>query len=71
MSIPAALNKVHQEAIGPAEDYERVKVPEMFEPAARILVNHVKVHPLARVLDVACGTGIVARIVAEQIGFAG
>lgn len=71
MSKPGKLSKEHREAIGPAEEYERVKVPKMFEPAARILVNHVKLRPLDRVLDVACGTGIVARIVAEQRGFAG
>ena len=71
MDNSSQLSKEHQVAIGPAEEYERVKVPKMFEPAARVFVRHISLQPLDRVLDVACGTGIVARIVAEQDGFAG
>jgi ubiquinone/menaquinone biosynthesis C-methylase UbiE len=71
MSKPSQLSKEYQEAIGPAAEYEQVKVPKLFEPAARIFLSHVSVQPMDRVLDVACGTGIVARVVAEQDGFAG
>lgn len=81
MNESSQPDKEHQAAIGPAEEYERVKVPaveyervkvpKMFEPVARIFVRHISLQPSDRVLDVACGTGIVARIVAEQDGFAG
>jgi ubiquinone/menaquinone biosynthesis C-methylase UbiE len=68
MSKPSPLSKEHQEAIGPAEQYERDKVPRVFLPMARFFVNHVQLQPVDRVLDVAYGTGIVARIVAERLG---
>jgi ubiquinone/menaquinone biosynthesis C-methylase UbiE len=51
-----------------AEAYEEVFVPALFEPWARLLVDAAGVHAGDRVLDVACGTGIVARIAAERVG---
>lgn len=39
-------------------------------PAAR-LIRHARVDPDARVLDVACGTGVVARIAAAKVGASG
>ena len=71
MNQSSRPSKEHQAAIGPAEEYERVKVSKMFEPVARTFIRHIGLQPSDRVLDVACGTGIVARIVAEQDGFAG
>ena len=38
---------------------------------APILVELVQPHPSERVLDVACGTGIVARTVSKRVGPAG
>ena len=52
----------------PAETYESVFVPELFEPWARMLVDAAGVGRGDRVLDVACGTGIVARIAADRVG---
>lgn len=54
-----------------AEVYERHLVPAMFAPWAPRLVEAVDVRPAERVLDVACGTGVVTRLAAERVGGAG
>jgi hypothetical protein len=41
--------------------YERHLVPGIFWPWAPLLIEQAALHPGQRVLDVACGTGIVAR----------
>jgi ubiquinone/menaquinone biosynthesis C-methylase UbiE len=51
--------------------YERYLVPTMFTPWAVNLLARVALQPGARVLDVACGTGIVARLAVPQVGAAG
>ena len=48
--------------------YERVMVPAVFGPWAKELLDIAVLAPGMRVLDVACGTGIVARLAAPQIG---
>lgn len=50
------------------ENYERFFVPAIGEPLARDLICRAAILPGARVLDVACGTGIVARLAAQQAG---
>jgi SAM-dependent methyltransferase len=50
------------------ENYERRLVPVIFEPWARLLVDEVGVRPGDRVLDVASGTGVVARLAAQRVG---
>jgi SAM-dependent methyltransferase len=54
-------------ATNPAESYERYFVPALFEPCATRLVELTRPRPGERVLDLACGTGIVARRVAPIV----
>ncbi|KUL44083.1 class I SAM-dependent methyltransferase [Streptomyces regalis] len=50
-----------------AENYERHLVPLLFEPWAQTLVELVGPRPGERVLDLACGTGVVARKAAALV----
>ena len=52
----------------PAEGYERFMVPPLFRPWARRLLEAAAPQAGERILDVACGTGIVAREVAAGLG---
>ena len=58
----------HQQPRNPAEMYEQYFVPAMFLPWATILLRYASPQPGERVLDVACGTGIVARLAAPLVG---
>ncbi len=51
-----------------AEAYERYLVPAIFEPFARVLVALAAPAAGERVLDAACGTGVVARYAAPRAG---
>jgi ubiquinone/menaquinone biosynthesis C-methylase UbiE len=53
------------------ENYERYFVPAIGEPVARDLIDRTALRAGERVLDVACGTGIVARLAADQVGKTG
>jgi ubiquinone/menaquinone biosynthesis C-methylase UbiE len=53
---------------GAPEVYERDLVPAVFGPWARLVVDFADPQPGDRVLDVACGTGVVARVAAEKVG---
>ena len=53
------------------EAYERHLVPAIFAPWAAALVELARLQPGERVLDAACGTGVVARAAAARVGAAG
>jgi SAM-dependent methyltransferase len=50
------------------EIYERHMVPAIFGPWAEDLLALATPKPGERVLDVACGTGVVARLAAQRVG---
>lgn len=52
----------------PAEGYENYMVPALFAPWSSVLIQAANLQPGDRVLDVGCGTGIVARRVAAING---
>lgn len=54
-----------------AEAYETYLVPAMFGPMAGDLVDRAAPRPGKRVIDIGCGTGIVARTVASRVGPSG
>ena len=53
------------------EVYERELVPAVFGPWAPIVVELAYPLPGERVVDIACGTGIVARVAAARVGATG
>jgi ubiquinone/menaquinone biosynthesis C-methylase UbiE len=55
----------------PAQMYEEFYGPCIFRPLAEALVTFAPPPPGGRILDLACGTGIVARHLADLIGASG
>lgn len=55
----------------PAEVYEQYFVPAMFRPWTDVLLRHAGLLMERRLLDVACGTGVVARRASPLIGPSG
>jgi SAM-dependent methyltransferase len=60
-----------QVSLDAAEQYEARFVPAIFAEWAPLLVDTADVRPGQEVLDVACGTGIVARTVADRLAGSG
>lgn len=50
------------------DNYELLMVPAVFDPWGRQMVERAEVKPGERVLDLACATGIVARLAADRVG---
>ena len=55
----------------PPASYERFFVPAIGAPLAADLIRLAALCPGERVLDVACGTGVVARLASQQVGDTG
>lgn len=55
----------------PAEMFEQYFGPALFIPWAHVLLEYAAPKPGERVLDLACGTGTVARLVAPMVGLNG
>jgi ubiquinone/menaquinone biosynthesis C-methylase UbiE len=55
----------------PPANYERFFVPAIGVPLASDLIRHSALGQGERVLDVACGTGVVARLASHEVGATG
>ena len=54
-----------------AENYQRDFVPAIATPVSQLLLQSADLQPGERVLDVACGTGLIARLAADRVGATG
>jgi ubiquinone/menaquinone biosynthesis C-methylase UbiE len=70
MSQPEQLEQWQLEQSS-AEAYERYLVPLLFAPGAQFLIELAGLGAGEWALDVACGTGIVARTAASRVGASG
>lgn len=62
---------MQQVAHSPAEIYDELFVPALFEQWAHVVADEAGVWLNQRVLDVACGTGVLAGTCAERVGGGG
>lgn len=60
-----------RDQIEAATGYENLLVPALFGQWANIVLDTAQVRPGHRVLDVACGTGVLARQAVDRVGLTG
>lgn len=60
-----------QSQIDAARAYESIMVPALFQEWAEPVLDAAEVQADQRVLDVACGTGVLARAASERVGSGG
>lgn len=60
-----------REQVAAATSYEELFVPALFKQWAPLVINSANVQSGHRILDVACGTGILAREAASRVGPSG
>lgn len=66
------MSEAHDDAaLVAAQNYEKNVVTYTMIPITAILLEHANPQPGEHVVDVACGTGVVARQTAPQVGVAG
>ena len=63
--------RITRDSRSPAEIYDEQFVPALFRPWAGVVADAAHVGPGQRVLDVACGTGVLACVAAERVGASG
>jgi ubiquinone/menaquinone biosynthesis C-methylase UbiE len=61
-------SKTGQVSTNAAQVYEEFFVPALFQEWAGRVAGAAQIEPGQRVLDVACGTGALTRVVAERVG---
>ena len=62
------LSPASEEGIAAASAYEELHVPALFEQWATCVLDAAQVREGDRVLDLACGTGVLARRAASRVG---
>ena len=60
--------EVPQELVEAARGYDALFVPALFQPWTRHIIDAARIGEGARVLDIACGTGVLARDVLARTG---
>ncbi|GGR01146.1 class I SAM-dependent methyltransferase [Deinococcus ruber] len=63
--------EAREAALQAAERYDSFMVPVMFSPLAVLLTDQAALKSGERVLDIACGSGVVTRRAAQQVGSTG
>ncbi len=62
------MSTAQKASSAPALAYEKMYVPAFFTPLANALLDRIAPSGNDRILDVACGTGIVGRLIRERVG---